>query len=190
MNKSGTILCLLSIPHWKKGRENWAFEIPVNLEDKIVLSKCKDNSMSLIFLENGTIIKQLTTSIINFTSSGVGLCCIVWNENSIRFTINDNSLLDDKNTYVECKLLPFPSYQLRSVFKDKNINSYCEKWVKWRNENLTELDLAEKGKLEKIRKKEDEVWSEFLNNIQSLKFMYGQIFLNNNDFSNKPKDEV
>ena len=182
MNKSGTILCLLSIPHWKKGRENWAFEIPVNLEDKIVLSKCKDNSMSLIFLENGTIIKQLTTSIINFTSSGVVLCCIVWNENSIRFTINDNSLLDDKNTYVECKLLPFPSYQLRSVFKDKNINSYCEKWVKWRNENLTELDLAEKGKLEKIRKKEDEVWSEFLNNIQSLKFMYGQIFLNNNDF--------
>lgn len=182
MNKSGTILCLLSFPHWEKGRENWKFEIPVNLEDKIVLSKCKDNSISLIFLEKGTIIKQLTTSIINFTSSGVGHCCIVWNENSIRFTINDNSLLDDKNTYIECKLFPFPSYQLKSVFKEKKINLYCEKWIKWRNENLTELDLVEKGKPEKIRKKEDEVWSEFHNNIQSLKFMHGQIFLNNNDF--------
>ena len=46
MNKSGTILCLLSIPHWENGKENWKFEIPVNTEDKIVLSKCRDNSMS------------------------------------------------------------------------------------------------------------------------------------------------
>lgn len=182
MNKSGTILCLLSIPHWENGKENWKFEIPVNTEDKIVLSKCRDNSMSITFFEKETIKKELTTSIIKFTSLGIGLCCIVWNENSVRFSINNNSLIDNQNTYIECELSPFPSYQSQSVFLESKIEEYCQKWIKWRKEHLTVLDLSEKEKLNKLRKKEDEIWREFLNNIQSLKLIHQQIFLNNNDF--------